>query len=392
MKKRIACIFGVAAGIWLLQGMLVLADELPELEASEIAGYYYTADESILFLANGLAYTGFDSELRAAKTEIDVYGDSDNFIITSQKYNQSLYFSRQTEKDGVYFAIYNEYIGSVGEADFKEGKHIIVGDYIFGNDYEVAQQSPLFDFFGIESADMSESGNVEGTGFASPEEAVTGFIGGLQKHNVKQMEAAFAVETYAENYDLEKMIEGIAAYTNSLGFVPNTSEFAIEINTGKRQEMVLDQIRNLYLTLIKAKTHYGERTEYAVPYHSSETSMDEFMEETFPDNDRAFEVIFEGKFISPEAVAQNYSSEKVQENMKNQSSYFKSDEIKSMVVLLEIDSEKYLLCMDVVLYGDKWYICNLSGTIGAVMGISRKNAGLYLMEDDEYSEILKYIE
>ena len=48
--------------------------------------------------------------------------------------------------------------------------------------------------------------------------------------------------------------------------------------------------------------------------------------------------------------------------------------------------------MDVVLYGDKWYICNLSGTIGAVMGISRKNAGLYLMEDDEYSEILKYIE
>lgn len=107
MKKRIACIFGVAAGIWLLQGMLVLANELPELEASEIAGYYYTADESILFLANGLAYTGFDSELRAAKTEIDVYGDSDNFIITSQKYNQSLYFSRQTEKDGVYFAIYN---------------------------------------------------------------------------------------------------------------------------------------------------------------------------------------------------------------------------------------------------------------------------------------------
>lgn len=126
MKKRIACIFGVAAGIWLLQGMLVLTDELPELEASEIAGYYYTADESILFLANGLAYTGFDSELRAAKTEIDVYGDSDNFIITSQKYNQSLYFSRQTEKDGAYFAIYNEYIGSVGEADFKEGKHIIV--------------------------------------------------------------------------------------------------------------------------------------------------------------------------------------------------------------------------------------------------------------------------
>lgn len=78
--------------------------------------------------------------------------------------------------------------------------------------------------------------------------------------------------------------------------------------------------------------------------------------------------------------------------MKNQSSYFKSDEIKSMVALLEIDSEKYLLCMDVVLYGEKWYICNLSGTIGAVMGISRENAGLYLMEDDEYSEILKYIE
>ena len=69
---------------------------------------------------------------------------------------------------------------------------------------------------GIEKMDLDkctclaandESEQYEGEGAASPEEAAAILIAGLQNQNLKQIESAYAVETFSRNLNFEENID-----------------------------------------------------------------------------------------------------------------------------------------------------------------------------------------
>ena len=217
-------------------------------------------------------------------------------------------------------------------------------------------------------------GQLEGEGFASSEEAVTAFLTGLKEHNMDAMKKTFAIETYAEHIDANKMIERLSAYNFKLGWVPNDTEFALQCNILKREDNVLQALIKLYMALIKCDVTVGEHSGMTVAYIEEENNLTDFVESLFPGNKNTLDITFDVNQAIPEEVDDKFLQ--TQEAYYKHYEYIQPDDIKSVCTVLEVDDEEYFLYMDTVLYGDRWYIVELGGFLGAFYGVAAYNAGL----------------
>lgn len=217
-------------------------------------------------------------------------------------------------------------------------------------------------------------GQLEGEGFASSEEAVTAFLTGLKEHNMSAMKSTFAIETYAEHIDVNTLIERLGSYHNKIGWVPNDTEFALQCNILKREDNVLQELMNLYMTLIKCDVAVGENVGMTVPYKKEEMDLTDFVENLFPGNKNTLDITFDVNQTIPEDVNDDFL--KLQEVYDKMYAHIQPDDLKPICVFLRVDDEEYLLYMDTVLYEDRWYIAELGGFLGSLCDIAVDNAGL----------------
>lgn len=220
---------------------------------------------------------------------------------------------------------------------------------------------------------------VEGEGYDSPKEAVAALVRGLQNQSVDEMMASFAVESYVENFSLEQMIEVTGVYMTESGWFPGGSDLAMQLNREKRKTEISRQLSTQYENLVQAQ--YIESEENIFRYEDGEETVSEFIETLFPYNFEELVIETDGVCIDPSFLIGSYASETMKKNTQRQLEYLNGDDIESVLPLIRVNGKTYLACIDTILYGDKWYVLELNGTMGSMMGLSEKYGGLLPVDD-----------
>lgn len=391
--KRAILIAGALLSI-AVAGTTVYASDFVESNPVKAAGYYYSDEYDALLLPSSTGYS-ISSGILDGPFEYSVLNNGDDFLLLLDEENNEVgCFVKQadkakTESGGIYYAVYGDCVGKAGEVDFKEGKQVQFGEYIFDNDYDVYVRDSLSAFFGIDGVTTGGiSGKTESEGFASPEEAVSAYIKGLQDNDLTEILSAFAVETYAENYSLAKMVDRLQSYQPSLGFIPTISDFSLELNIEQRRTRITGEIRAHYLVLTNSASINEDNAGRPVILSDGYESGEDLVSQIFATEDELFlsNIHFDSKFYNPADFSENYLAELNQNNLRKQAAVINADEIKSTVAGLESAGTEYLLCMDTVRYGDKWFVLDAGGNIGSLLGIDTLHAGLLPIPEDEAEE------
>jgi hypothetical protein len=387
MKKRKIFIWGLI--VIMLFSEKVFAANFLDVDSSSIAGYYFSEELSLVFMDNGIAYNlnpeymenGVPSE------RYTVSSDGNHYLIKIQ--DDFICLSKQNEKEktdngGVYYALYRDYEGSTNEMSYQEGKQVLFGDCIFDNDYEVIVREPLANFFSIQDNHL---GTIESRGYKSPEDAAKAYLEAFMNNDIDQMLSTFAVETYVKNFDLEKYVDRVKWYTLNVGIIPTISEYSDKLNIETRRSDIITRIKHQYMVFTGAKVGTGDLIG-AVPFNSQMTSS-EFIQDIFTDNDEGFlsNIEFDGIFIAPQLLSEVYTTENNLKNLQKQAETFGADKIESVAAFLTIDAIPYLLCMDTVCYDNIWYVLNLCGNIGALIGSDSYKTGLIKLSNVEVENI-----
>lgn len=214
---------------------------------------------------------------------------------------------------------------------------------------------------------------IEGPGFDSPEEAVTAYIEAFQRNDLNGMLSTFAVETFAERYDLGKMVECLLGYPASLGYVPSISDYSRALNVEFRRSYLLNLIRSQYLTLTGAACANGESIN-----NYEKTPGDEFLAGIFAMDDSPWlaTIDFQGEFHEPDEFSEFYYIEITQRNIAKFTTCYGGDECRALAARLEIAGEPYVQLMDVIRYGDRWYNLTPGGHLANLVGLSTNSGGL----------------
>ena len=234
----------------------------------------------------------------------------------------------------------------------------------------------------IEAMISIDSIALEGPGYSSPEEAFTAFVDGLKAQDLRQMESAFAIETLAENIDAQAYVQRYFSLMDSSAWLPNTSEMNVEINTAKRISDVLTSIRRMYLMLTGSP--FVEESFFT--YSPKQQEIDEFMGEMFPNDGTEWYLNFTGELYDLSELVDDYEDkeERFSDILRKTQKIYRAYEISPLAGIITLNEKDFLLCMDTVRYGSKWYVLELGGQIGIILGTTQKSGGLIELTDDAY--------
>ena len=245
---------------------------------------------------------------------------------------------------------------------------------------------------GIEKMDLDkctclaandESEQYEGEGAASPEEAAAILIAGLQNQNLKQIESAYAVETFSRNLNFEENIYRMQMWNadNPYCCFPEDAEIGYELNVGCRLKKILTQIRYLYMWMSVSEENIRERE-----WHGSE-SIEEYEKQIFGDKDNDINIEFDGTFYDGKEILENLVEMDEERWTKAKARYGAShpENIKSVAALLYINGQEYMLFMDTVQHGDKWYVEDVGGIASSFISMDATKEGLISLKDLDIS-------
>ncbi len=221
-----------------------------------------------------------------------------------------------------------------------------------------------------------DAGRIEGPGFDTPEAAVTAYIEAFQQNDLNAMLSTFAMESFVEHYDLAKYVKRIGAYNLNVGYVPNLGEYSAALNLEFRRAQIAGFIRQQYLSFTGATCIDG----MPIPCEK-DTPGEEFLASIFATDDAPMlsAIEFEGEILEPselESVREYYYAKANLNNITLQTTYYGGESFRSFAAMFKINGEPYVLAMDVILYGGRWYNLTPYGILSALMRIDSFSGGL----------------
>jgi hypothetical protein len=217
----------------------------------------------------------------------------------------------------------------------------------------------------------------EGPGSASAEEAVSTYMNGLAAGDADAMVSSFAIETFAEHFDLRAYLEWIGAYT--LGatpiLVPAETPFAAALGVEQRHGNVINQILFQYLGLIAPDVDPSLTVNV-----TDDTTLDEFYGDldtavTALDTSEIESFTFVPRAEVDPAAAEAYESEQNQANLDRRRGIFGADEISDVVVRFAVGGREFFAFFSVIRYGDAWWIDQLGGNFAQLLAIPALKVG-----------------
>lgn len=240
------------------------------------------------------------------------------------------------------------------------------------------------------SIEALEKEKLEGEGYATPEDAVAVYVNGLVDNDIDEMLSAFAVETFVDNYSLEKTVEWRRAYWSTIWeYVPGVSNFAREINIENRRFEIINMIKSHYIVLTSTDKFIegGLSTRYILD-NEYENGKD-LIDSLYHVDDLAYVsgMHYNREFIAPERMTSSYLSEIVQKKLTERASQINADEIRAAVTVFYRGSETFVLAVDCVKYGEKWFVYTTQGVVGSLLGIDTSFFGLFPLREYSLDEM-----
>ena len=240
----------------------------------------------------------------------------------------------------------------------------------------------------------------EGPGSDSPEGAAKVYLEGLRSANLKQMVSAFAIESYVRNYDLEANLNRFGAYffsTYDIKF-PNANDIVTTMNISNRRAIVTDRLisqcsllyafeSGLFSSAIESQ---DQSNEIEAGVGEQFTRLIEILNPTKLSTMKILGYIPLEKLNELSLVFQSssYTENYLESNQDFFTKYAKiygADNMIGCIAAFEIDGNLTLLFYDAIEYSGKWYIYDLSGSLGSYMLLPSSTYGLAplsIFEDD----------
>jgi hypothetical protein len=229
-----------------------------------------------------------------------------------------------------------------------------------------------------------QSSKWEGNGFGSAEAAATGYVEALRSADPEQIFGCYAIETLAEHYNMQAALERAQAYTPTMSGLPSETALGARINAttfaadaaqlvtaqwAQIGEMGFDPTETVMFTEggNEAAEFYDRLTNtFTTEYLTSILDIE----------------ISNLEAIDP-SVAQVATAEQFQRTMEATREIYGADELVEIPVLFSAKtnpvsswSGDYILYLQLLRYGDSWYVSpNISNT-AMLMGIPSTSGGL----------------
>ena len=237
----------------------------------------------------------------------------------------------------------------------------------------------------VSSTSVSKNGKLEGPGFDSPQAAVKAYVEAFNRGDLPGMIATFAIETYMDNVDTQAYVERLKSAIYTIAeTIPIGNEYFRNVKVAKRYGSIADALYYQYLfhntpeayaKLADGKPLYGSELGEITDYIAAMSDVP--MTGWFG----KIELV---QFLEPGDLHDLYWNETNQKNISKLRVALGCDELAEAPVLLNIDGEEYLLCMQCARYGDRWFNNNLIGNVSNLLGLSTYTGGL-----EPYADLLE---
>ena len=230
---------------------------------------------------------------------------------------------------------------------------------------------------------------IEGSGYDSPEDAVTAYVEYLKAGDMDGIISTFAVESYMEHYDPKAYYEFTTSYfpyiasgTQMNAMVLGDSELSGRLNAENRRAYITSWIYKQYMGAVlsdESNEEIKDQIDGGRPIRiPDDMESDELMD--FLECDPKFDDLEIDDFVpvsdyykGAEEIAEKYDERKEKQ--------WDADGVENICLELEIGREDYVLFMTVVRYGDKWYNAEFCNYAYYSMGFSSIYGGLVPKEE-----------
>lgn len=228
---------------------------------------------------------------------------------------------------------------------------------------------------------LGGTATIEGTGFATAEDAAKAYLTGLQNQDMDAMLSTFAVESYAAHYDFAALVERLKSYQPNFEMrLPGTNEYTQRLNIEGRRNQIVNQIIFQYMIYNTP----DELNDYSPVTFEDAAAIAEFMEK-FESNtqDYVFADIEITGTLEPEDISEMYLSETNQQNIASQAKIYGADagDVANVVITFEADGHEWIFCPQAIQYDGKWYLQSLQGNIAVLLGMTVYTGGIVPVDE-----------
>ena len=223
----------------------------------------------------------------------------------------------------------------------------------------------------------------ESEGYDSPEAAVEAYVEALNRGDADGMLSAFAIESFVDHCDAEAAMQRLQSIS-PVTFItmPVNGAYSRSLLINARRAQITNSLVQQYIQ-ISAQLDY-----MAVPLQDAaarQEMLDRFADS--PANAWEGNVTLVG-WVNPALLSDKIAYPMNMVSAMLQSAYYDPDDLAWEVARLNVAGEDAVLLLQCAKYGDRWYIAELSGIPGMVLGIPVTAAGMIFASDPDMGGVI----
>ena len=223
----------------------------------------------------------------------------------------------------------------------------------------------------------------ESEGYDSPEAAVEAYVEALNRGDVDDMIATFAIESFVDRCDAQTALQYLQSINPMLlAAVPVNGAYARSLLINARRAQIANRLFQQYIQIS------AQLDNMAVPLQDAaarQEMLDRFANS--PANAWEGNVALAG-MVNPALLSDKIAYPMNMVSAMLQSAYFDPDDLAWEAAHLNVAGENAVLLMQCAKYGDRWYNEELSGIPGMVLGIPVIDAGMIFASDSEMGSLM----
>ena len=213
----------------------------------------------------------------------------------------------------------------------------------------------------------------EGPGYDTPEEAVLAYVEALNRGDVDDMLATFALETFVDNCDTD-------AYLLRMQSINPMAIYGVPVSGAYSRSLLINarraQINNILMQQYMVISAALKNTVHPLEDSAARAEM----EARFADSPaNAWEGTAQFvRWINPALVDEKLALPINLVNAAMQTAHYGADDIDWKIAHLTLGGAPAILFMQCAKYGDRWYNGELSGMPGMMMNLPVTSAGMVI--------------
>ena len=214
----------------------------------------------------------------------------------------------------------------------------------------------------------------EGEGYDTPEEAVMAYVEALNRGDVDDMMATFAMETFVDHCDADAYLTRMrASNPTTIYGVPVSGAYSRSLLINERYAQIVNVLMRQYMEISASMNGMSIALDDAQAREEMEARFANSPANAWEGN-AAFV-----NWINPALLNEKIVYPMNMANSATQTAHYGADDIDWKVALLNLNGAPAVLFMQCAKYGDRWYNAELGGLPGMVLGLTVQSAGMAIV-------------